>query len=192
MAIKRAVGGKSGEWYISCKIGKEDHIASFDLLGSEILISLQQTDLQPMEGFHMSIIDVQKICSANNPLTRNFLSTFFLLMMSSRSYLIVLYAVPLDASNTDRTPTQLANDVFGINVNETQDLVNARSQMLSCSGGKLSYIPACATAEQSCSSNVNQSIWFKNGVLRVPIPNNVTGIASGTVKNWVEAEAQSE
>ncbi|KAL3783672.1 hypothetical protein ACHAW5_007501 [Stephanodiscus triporus] len=106
------------------------------------------------------------------------------------SSLIVLYAVPLDASNSDRTPTQLANDVFGMAVNETQDPVNARSQVLSCSGGKLSYIPACGTSGQSCSSNVNQSIWFKNGVLRVPIPYNVTGIASGTVKNWVEAEAQ--
>ena len=118
--------------------------------------------------------------------------TFFLLLFIHSS-LIVLYAVPLDASNTHRTPTQLANDIFGINVTETQDLVNARSQMLSCSRGKLSYIPACgATPEQSCSYNVNQSIWFQNGVLRVPIPYNVTGIASGTVKNWVEAEAQSE
>jgi hypothetical protein len=108
------------------------------------------------------------------------------------SSLIVLYAEPLDASNTHRTPTQLANDIFGINVTEIRDTLNARSQMLSCSRGKLSYVPACATTEQACSSNTNQSIWFKNGVLRVPIPYNVTGIASGTVKNWVEAEAQSE
>jgi hypothetical protein len=117
--------------------------------------------------------------------------TFFLLLII-HSTLIVLYAIPRDASNTHRTSTQLANDVFGLNVSEIKDPVNARSQMLSCSRGKLSYIPACGTPEQSCSSNVNQSIWFKNGVLQVPIPNNVTGIASGTVKNWVEAEAQSE
>ena len=117
--------------------------------------------------------------------------TFFLLLIIHSS-VIVLYAEPLDASNTHRTSTQLANDIFGINVSEIQDPVNARSQMLSCSRGKLSYIPACGTPEQSCSSNVNQSIWFKNGVLRVPIPYNVTGNASGTVKNWVEAEAQSE
>ncbi|KAL3801468.1 hypothetical protein ACHAW5_005041 [Stephanodiscus triporus] len=110
---------------------------------------------------------------------------------TGNSTLIVLYAVPLDASNIDRTPTQLANDVFGIAVNETQDLVNARSQVLSCSGGKLSYIPACGTPEQSCSSNVNQSIWFKNGVLQVPIPYNVTGIASAMVKNWWKRSSEN-
>ena len=86
--------------------------------------------------------------------------TFFLLLFIHSS-IIVLYAVPLDASNTHRTPTQLANDIFGINVTETQDLVNARSQMLSCSRGKLSYIPACATPEQSCSYNVNQNMVSK-------------------------------
>ena len=114
------------------------------------------------------------------------------MLLFIHSSLIVLYAVPLDASNTHRTPSRLANDIFGINVNETQDTVNARSQVLRCSRGKLNYIPACGTPEQSCSSNNNQSIYFKDGVLRVPINYNVTGIASGTVKNWVEAEAQSE
>ena len=104
------------------------------------------------------------------------------------SSLIVLYAIPLDASNIDRTPSQLANDIFGINETETQDPVNAKSQVLRCSRGQLNYIPACGTPEQSCYSTP----LVVNGVLRVPINYNVTGIASGTVKNWVEAEAQSE
>jgi hypothetical protein len=147
-----------------------------------VFVLLQRTNLQP--GRIILALILHHLHS-QNPFT------FFLLLIIHSS-VIVLYAEPLDASNTDRTPTQLANDVFGINVDETQDPVNGRSQVLRCSRGKLRYIPACATAEQSCSSNVNQSIWFKNGVLRVPIPNNVAGIASGTVKNWVEAEAQSE
>ena len=148
---------------------------------------LQRTGRRPAGSIFALILHIiyHQFLTHKNPFT-------YFLLLFIHSTLIVLYAVPLDASNIDRTPTQLANDVFGIAVNETQDLVNGRSQVLSCSGGKLSYIPACGTPEQSCSSNVNQSIWFKNGVLRVPIPYNVTGIASGTVKNWVEAEAQSE
>ena len=154
-----------------------------------VSLAAMNTDLQPV-GRMLALIlhtlpSIYLFPHAQIPFT-------FFLLLFIHSSLIVLYAVPLDASNTHRTPTQLANDIFGINVTETQDLVNARSQMLSCSRGKLSYIPACATPEQSCFSNVNQSIWFQNGVLRVPIPYNVTGIASGTVKNWVEAEAQSE
>jgi hypothetical protein len=120
------------------------------------------------------------------------LPSSFLLLLFIHSSLIVLYAIPRDASNTHRTSSQLANDVFGINVTETQDPVNARSQVLRCSGGKLNYVPACGTPEQSCYPIANQSISFVNGVLQVPINYNVTGIASGTVKNWVEAEAQSE
>jgi hypothetical protein len=119
-------------------------------------------------------------------------SFHLILLLVIHSSLIVLYAVPLDVSNTNCTPSQLANNIFGINVNETKDAVNVRSQALRCSRGKLNYIPACGMPEQLCSSNNNQSIYFKNGVLRVPINYNVTGIASGTVKNWVEAKAQSE
>ncbi len=74
---------------------------------------------------------------------------------------------------------------------EVQDPVSGRSQILRCSRGKLNYIPACATTEQSCTRTFD-TISFVNGVLRVPINNNVAGIASGTVVNWVEAEAQSE
>ncbi|KAL3778796.1 hypothetical protein ACHAW5_006762 [Stephanodiscus triporus] len=109
-----------------------------------------------------------------------------------KSFLIVLYAMPLDASNTHRTSVQLANDIFGINdsVSEPQDLVNARSQVLRCSRGQLNYVPACGTAEQMCYPFVNQSVSFVNGVLQVPINYNITGIAWGTVMNWVEAEAQ--
>jgi hypothetical protein len=129
----------------------------------------------------------------NIPLTRNLFSTFFLLL-SSRSSLIVLYAMPLDASNTHRTSGQLANDIFGINDSgsEPQDPVNARSQVLRCSRGQLNYMPACGTAEQMCYPFVNQSVSFVNGILQVPINYNITGIAWGTVMNWVEAEAQSE
>ena len=68
-----------------------------------------------------------------------------------------------------------------------QDAVNARSQMLRCSGGQLNLIPACGTEEQAC---YNEPL-ITNGVLEVPIDQNVTGIKSGTVKNWVTAEAQA-
>ena len=47
------------------------------------------------------------------------------------------------------------------------------------------YIPACGTEEQTCSSPL-----ITNGVLEVPINENVTGVTSGTVVNWVKAEAQ--
>ena len=99
------------------------------------------------------------------------------------STLIVLYAIPLDSINDKRTSIQLANDLFGINTTEVQDEVNAKTQMLACSGGKLDYIPACS--EQTCSSSP-----ITNGILEVPINENVTGIKSGTVVNWVKAEAQ--
>ncbi len=136
-----------------------------------------------MAGFAKSFMHV--------PLTHRVLSTFFHLVFIHSS-LIVLYAAPLDASNTHRTPSQLANDIFGINTNEAQDPVNARSQVLRCSRGQLNYIPACGTSGQACYPFLNQSVYFVNGVLRVPINYNIAGVASGTVKNWVEAEAQSE
>ncbi len=104
-------------------------------------------------------------------------------LFSIHSSLIVLYAVPLDASNTHRTPSQLAKDIFGINTNETQDPVNARSQVLRCSRGQLNYIPACGTSGQACYPFVNQSVYFVDGVLQVPINYNIAGVASGTVKN---------
>jgi hypothetical protein len=114
-------------------------------------------------------------------------------MMSSHSSLLVLYAMPLDASNT-RTSGQLANDIFGINtsVSEPQDPVNGRSQVLRCSRGQLNYMPACGTDGQACYPFVNQSVSFVNGILQVPINYNIAGIDSGTVVNWVAAEAQSE
>jgi hypothetical protein len=90
--------------------------------------------------------------------------------------LIILYTAPLGASNTNHTPSQLANNIFVINVNETKDVVNARSQVLRCSRGKLNYIPMCSTPVQLCSSNNNLSIYFKNGILSVPITYIVIGI----------------
>ena len=45
------------------------------------------------------------------------------------STLIVLYTIPLDAVNNDRTSVELANDIFGINNTDIQDAVNAKSQM---------------------------------------------------------------
>ena len=104
------------------------------------------------------------------------------------SSLIVLYAVPFDAINV-RTSAQLANDIFGINTTEVEDPVNARSHVLRCSKKQLDYRPACGTVEQSC---FNQPSLIVNGVLEVPLDldQNVTGVASGTVKNWVEAKAQ--
>ena len=53
------------------------------------------------------------------------------------STLIVLYAIPLDVINDERTSIQLANDIFGINTTEVRDEVNVKTQMLACSGGKL-------------------------------------------------------
>jgi hypothetical protein len=100
------------------------------------------------------------------------------------STLLVLYAIPLDASNDNRNAVQLQNDIFGIGTNP--DPVNVRSQMLACSRGQLEYIPACGTPEQTCSHPL-----IANGVMEVPINNNVTGVASGTVVNWVTAEAQN-
>ena len=101
--------------------------------------------------------------------------------------MIVLYAVPLDVSN-DKTSAQYANDVFGINVTEAADPVSGRSQMLRCSRGQLEYIPACGTEEQACFGEP----LVVNGVMEVPIANNATGVASGTIVDWVATEAQGE
>lgn len=101
------------------------------------------------------------------------------------STLIVLYAIPPDASN-HKTSSQLANDVFGINTNEAQDTSNVRTQMAACSRGQLTYIPACGTVEQACFGKTP----IVNGVLEVPITQSVTGVASGDVVNYVTAQAQ--
>ena len=92
------------------------------------------------------------------------------------STLLVLYAIPPDVSN-DRTAVQLANDIFGIGDNP--DPVNVRSQMLACSRGQLDYVPAAGDPR------------IVNGVMEVPITQNVAGVASGDAVNWVKAEAQS-
>ncbi len=92
------------------------------------------------------------------------------------STLLVLYAIPPDVSN-DRTAVQLANDIFGIGDNP--DPVNVRSQMLACSRGQLDYVPAAGDP------------LIVNGVMEVPITQNVEGVASGDAVNWVKAEAQS-
>lgn len=98
------------------------------------------------------------------------------------STLIVLYAVPPDASNNDRNSIELANDIFGINATGAgpQDPVNARSQVIRCSKGQLEYVPATGHP------------LIVNGILEVPISQNVAGVASGTVKNWVAAAAVGE
>ena len=103
------------------------------------------------------------------------------------SPLIVLYVIPPDVVNNDRTSVQLADDIFGINTTEPVDAVNARSQISACSKGQLNYIPACGTQEQACYSGTNLIV---NGVLEVPISKSVTGISSGTVVNYATSEAQ--
>jgi len=101
------------------------------------------------------------------------------------SSLIVLYAIPLDASNGKHTSVQLANEIFGINTTEVQDAVNVKTQMLACSGGQLNYVAACGPEDSTCNNEL-----VTNGILEVPINENITGVKSGTVKNWVMAEAQ--
>mmetsp|Transcript_31451 Transcript_31451/g.57611 ORF Transcript_31451/g.57611 Transcript_31451/m.57611 type:complete len:1535 (+) Transcript_31451:73-4677(+) len=88
------------------------------------------------------------------------------------STLLVLYAIPLDVEN-GKSSTQYSDDIFGTD----GDPVNVRSQASACSRGQLEYVPA-------------ESDLFVNGVLEVPIDNNIAGEASGTVVNWVTAAAQ--
>ena len=80
----------------------------------------------------------------------------------------------------------MANDVFGINRNEAQDISNVRTQMSACSRGQLTYIPACGTSAQACFGKTP----IVDGVLEVPITQTVTGVASGDVVNYVTAQAQ--
>ena len=105
------------------------------------------------------------------------------------SSLIVLYAIPPDCQNNERTSVQLANDIFGINTTESQDPVNARTQILACSRGQLEYIPACDSS-QACSA-VAPSVNLTNGVLEVPIAENAVGVSSGTVVNYVTTAAKA-
>ena len=95
------------------------------------------------------------------------------------STLLVVYAVPPDAQNTDRTSAQMADELFGDYVGGS-DPVNARSQVIACSNGARNYIPACADDAAGCGSAP-----IVNGVIEVPITDNVSGVASGTVVNWV-------
>ena len=95
--------------------------------------------------------------------------------------------MPPDAVNDDITSVQLANDIFGINTTEAVDPVNVKNQVARCSKGQLNYIPACGTQEQTC---FNEPL-IVNGILEVPISQNVTGIDWSTVTNWLTAEAQA-
>lgn len=85
-------------------------------------------------------------------------------MWMKNSTLIVLYAIAPDAVNNDRTSVQLANDIFGINTTEAVDPVNVKNHMARCSKGQLNYIPASG-AEQ-----------IVNGILEVPISQNIVGV----------------
>ena len=84
----------------------------------------------------------------------------------------MLYAIPLDVEN-GKSSSEYSDDIFGTD----GDQVNVRSQASACSRGQLEYVPA-------------ESDLFVNGVLEVPIDNNIAGVASGTVVNWVTAAAQ--
>ena len=91
----------------------------------------------------------------------------------------------------------MANEVFGINSTDdpTPDPVNAKSQISRCSRGKLNYIPAEGTTNITNFNLVYGTNYAEgmfevvNGVLEVPIMENVTGVASGTVKNWVQVSS---
>ena len=80
--------------------------------------------------------------------------------------------MPPDAVNDIRSSVQLANDIFGLNTTGVQDEVNAKSQMLACSRGQLNYVAACGDEDPTCSSPL-----ITNGVLEVPITDNVSGVA---------------
>ena len=100
------------------------------------------------------------------------------------SSLLVLFAIPPDATNNNRNAVQLQDDIFGIG---GTDPVNVRSQILACSRGQLDYVPACGNlGGPSCSHPL-----IVNGVMEVPITDNVSGVASGTVVNWVTTAANA-
>lgn len=97
------------------------------------------------------------------------------------SNLLILYAVPPDVQNNAVTPEQLANEVFGdvCNTGCQYDQHNVKSQMLACSRGKLNYVPASGHPE------------IVNGVLNVPISQNVAGVWRVIVENWVKVAANA-
>jgi len=94
--------------------------------------------------------------------------------------LLIVYTIPLDHPNDQRTPAEMANEVFGICEGCTPDPANLSSQIEACSGGKMRYVPACSRVTDSCYGDTD----IVNGVLEVEINQNIGGVASGTVVNY--------
>jgi len=91
------------------------------------------------------------------------------------STLLVVYASPPDVQNSN-TPEYYADSIFGTD----GDLVNVRSQAFDCSGGQLRYQPAADVEDL-----------IENGVMTAQITNNVAGVSSNTVMNWVTDAAMA-
>ena len=98
--------------------------------------------------------------------------------------LLVLYSIPLDHQN-NRTPVEVANDIFGICEGCTPDPINLKSQYMGCSGGKVNIVAACSQPTDSCFGNPE----IRNGVLEVPIAINVHGRSSRAVASYDHMEA---
>jgi len=90
--------------------------------------------------------------------------------------IIVIYVNALDAQNDEVSYEELGDKVFG----SDGDPVNARSQLLACSKNQLNYFPACSRPKDKCYGDTD----FKNGVLKVNLNKNVTGVGYNKVYYW--------
>ena len=112
--------------------------------------------------------------------------------------LLVLMAMGPDVQCDVDTPEEMANNVFGIcglDDDCIEDPVNLRSQMLACSGGKMIYNPA--TCAQACDSPGTCFVQpceddriIQNGVMIVPIDENLANADFRTIIDWSEARAK--
>jgi len=111
-----------------------------------------------------------------------------ILQTKGEKALLIIYSIPPDHQNVQRTSVEIANDIFGICEESgcIPDPANLSSQISDCSGGEMEYIPACSRPNDPCY-NYEKIV---NGVLEVPIDYNIAGVSSGTVVNYNTAAAK--